>query len=192
MATTQIQESSELVFSDDPALNQYYKKIYEAMMTPLHHITEIKDNNSLYLGNKEGAGSLWNPGTHKEEEIQGAKDNLKSLNIKAIVCCRDMEPAFPNDFKYLVIPMDKDEPIEVDISEKLNKAYEFILENSKEGSVLVHCRNGCTRSASVVVFFVMKYFGVDYKTAVKTVAEKRACIDTEVFKSRIIAAAEKV
>lgn len=187
MLSHQVNIYPDLIFSEDPKEDKRLREIYVAMMTPLHHIIEIQNKNKLYLGNKEAAGSLWNPDSHQEEEILGSKERLKSLNIKAIVCCRDIQPVFPNDFKYLVIPMDYDEPVEKDISEKLTKAYEFILENSKEGSVLVHCRNGCTRSASVVTYFVMKSLGLEFEKAVKLVREKRKCINVEVFKSRLVA-----
>lgn len=165
-------------------------KLYYDWMTPIHPILDLQSNKKLFLGTKEGAGYFWNSEKGSEDINELTRDHLLTLGIKAIVCCRDLKPAFPEDFEYLIVNMDNDEPEEADISEKMKKAYEFILKKGSEGSVLVHCKNGWTRSPSVVTYFVMRSMGVGFDEAVEIVRRKRSCIDVEIFRGRLEALCE--
>jgi protein-tyrosine phosphatase len=51
--------------------------------------------------------------------------------------------------------------------------------------VLVHCNAGCTRSASVVINFLMKHCDWDYDTAHKYLFDIRSCIDTDIFETQL-------
>jgi protein phosphatase slingshot len=65
---------------------------------------------------------------------------------------------------------------------KCVKVYKFLLCGififcRKEGSkVLVHCKMGVSRSASVVIAYAMKAYNWDFKEAFEHVKQKRSCI----------------
>lgn len=52
---------------------------------------------------------------------------------------------------------------------KASKAYDFIIEafNSTNAKVLVHCHMGMSRSASIVIYYLMKSRGYNYKNALR-------------------------
>ncbi|CAD8079570.1 unnamed protein product [Paramecium sonneborni] len=106
--------------------------------------------NQLYLGNSNHAM------------------NLKALNLLGIThvvnCAKEIPNYFMNTqqdnmdiFKYFQVPvLDlEEEPI----SDHFDEAYIFINEalNQKENKVLVHCAQGKSRSATIVLMFLMRY-----------------------------------
>ena len=58
---------------------------------------------------------------------------------------------------------------------KLEVAYKFIKKNSKN-NILIHCAQGRSRSASLVVFYLMKEKGWNYDTCIKFIKEKRPSV----------------
>ena len=123
--------------------------VYRSLVTPYQKIyTDNNSGNSLYIGNQTTAG--WQP-YFCDEEIANTKKSLMNIGIKAIVCCADNIEIFPNDFKYLQIPMENN-PV-FPIRESLINAYNFISQNLLNGSVFIHCNAGVTRSASAVIFY---------------------------------------
>lgn len=61
----------------------------------------------------------------------------------------------------------------------LGEACEFIKSSlaKKDGGVLIHCHQGVSRSASVVIAFVMEEMDLDYDTALRYVREGRPKIN---------------
>ncbi len=74
--------------------------------------------------------------------------------------------------------------------EKLREAIDFIKRFSKEGKILVFCRYGRGRSASVVIGYLCS-IGFGYEQAVKQVCKKRAGVNPLPGLSRIIRMALK-
>lgn len=113
---------------------------------------------NLYVGNEF---------VSKEEEF------LNKKNIKAVVCLGCQPSNFEN-IKYHVINI-KDED-GVNIIDHLSDATEFINTNIKNGSVLVHCKAGICRSASVAIAYLIRYHNMKFIDAYHLVLEKRSII----------------
>lgn len=64
-----------------------------------------------------------------------------------------------------------------DLLKHWDDTFKYITKAKKEGSkVLVHCKMGVSRSASVVIAYAMKAYNWDFSQAWKHVKEKRNCI----------------
>lgn len=102
---------------------------------------------------------------------------LKNLQISHILTiCECLPPKFPSEFDYKVVPV-TDEP-----STRLNKYFEeatdFIKKVIEEGkNVLVHCFAGVSRSASIVIAYLMRFHSMDYNAAHKYVKARRPWIN---------------
>ncbi|KAL7714848.1 dual specificity protein phosphatase [Entamoeba marina] len=99
---------------------------------------------------------------------------LKQLGIKAILSV-GIRPHQSSEFNNLYLSMD-DVP-EAQLSSILPTSLLFIDENLKRNrSILIHCECGISRSASILIAYIMKKNGVTYKEALKTVEQKRKCV----------------
>ncbi|KAL7717988.1 dual specificity protein phosphatase [Entamoeba marina] len=99
---------------------------------------------------------------------------LKQLGIKAILSV-GIRPHQSSEFNNLYLSMD-DVP-EAQLSSILPTSLLFIDENLKRNrSILIHCECGISRSASILIAYIMKKNGVTYKEALKIVEQKRKCV----------------
>lgn len=131
---------------------------------PMHKIIE-----GLYLGNYLASSD---------------KKLLKKHGITHIlrVVREDVGDVFPSDFTYKFLEL-RDIP-EQDIKEYFAESHEFIdtaLRGSKDmkshNKVLVHCHAGVSRSATIVISYLMKrYINFSFKEAFKFVKSKRSII----------------
>jgi len=110
-------------------------------------------------------------------------ERVSDQGIRAVVCClRDMEfPAkdFSKDLKYCRVDVEdmSREPIELFFPE----ATEFIHSRvSRDQPVLVHCRAGVSRSASVVMAYLMTYQGYSLHDAFFLVRSRRSCVSPNI------------
>lgn len=88
---------------------------------------------------------------------------------------REIDNFFPGMFNYLNVRVYDDE--KTDLLKHWDKTFKYITNAKKEGSkVLVHCKMGVSRSASVVIAYAMKAYNWDYTQALKHVKDKRSCI----------------
>lgn len=78
-------------------------------------------------------------------------------------------------FNYLNVRVYDDE--KTDLLKHWDDTFKYITKARKEGSkVLVHCKMGVSRSASVVIAYAMKAYNWDFSQALKHVKDKRNCI----------------
>lgn len=108
------------------------------------------------------------------------RNQLVQLNIKFVLnTAKECVNHYPNDFHYLHCSL-LDSDVE-DISSYFDTTFAF-LENARkvDNVVLVHCFMGMSRSAAIVVAYVMKYKKWNLKTAYKFVREKRPIIDINI------------
>ncbi|XP_018332703.1 protein phosphatase Slingshot-like isoform X2 [Agrilus planipennis] len=146
----------------DMDLGEYKSFIDQEMLTILGQMdapTEIFDH--VYLG------SEWNASNYEELKKNGVRH---ILNVT-----REIDNFFPGTFDYLNVRVYDDE--KTDLLKFWDNTYKYITKAKEEGSkVLVHCKMGVSRSASVVIAYAMKAYNWDFKTAMQHVKEKRSCI----------------
>ncbi|XP_076174905.1 protein phosphatase Slingshot isoform X2 [Ptiloglossa arizonensis] len=146
----------------DMDLGEFKPFIDQEMLTILGQMdapTEIFDH--VYLGSEWNASNL--------EELQ--KNGVRHiLNVT-----REIDNFFPGMFTYLNVRVYDDE--KTDLLKHWDDTFKYITKAKKEGSkVLVHCKMGVSRSASVVIAYAMKAYNWDFSQAWKHVKAKRNCI----------------
>ncbi len=123
------------------------------------NISKITDK--LYLGNYDSAMF---------------KTNLKKLGITHILICgKDLEELYPKDFTYLTLRLD--DSFSEDILSHFSRSIEFI---DTSNIVLVHCLAGVSRSATIVIAYLMSKYKVKAKTAIEFVKNKRNLINPNI------------
>lgn len=134
----------------------------------LHAITQ-----GLYLGTEQAARSF---------------SLLKKEGITCVLSILDAPVEVPKDQikNHLWLVME-DSP-EVDIRPIAEKALSFVREARQQNQkVLVHCKMGMSRSASVMVSLVQKLLGMKPKEALAYVSQMRPVIDLNFgFKKQIL------
>lgn len=134
-----------------PAIAKMIASIFEA---PTH----IIDN--IYLGNAYNAANY---------------ETLQDSNIKHIINITNNIPNYYEDhFQYKNYVM-KDNN-ESSISEYLDDSYQFITRN-KDENVLVHCYAGSSRSASLVLYYLIKKYNMTFENANTFLKNKRNIVN---------------
>ena len=129
--------------------------LYKKDSNPIDHIID-----NIYLGDFRTADNI---------------DILKEHNITHIInCAFNLPNKFPEQITYkrLELRDETDQPI----IEKLEEAYQFIKEN-KDKNIFVHCVFGKSRSASVVIFYIMKEKKLNFNEAKNFVKNIRQIVE---------------
>ncbi|XP_070502365.1 protein phosphatase Slingshot isoform X2 [Chironomus tepperi] len=146
----------------DMDLGEFKSFIDEEMLVILGQMdspTEIFEH--VYLG------SEWNASNLEELQRNGVGH---ILNVT-----REIDNFFPGMFDYCNVRVYDDE--KTDLLKHWDNTFKYINRAKMEGSkVLVHCKMGISRSASVVVAYAMKAYNWDFSRAIQHVKEKRNCI----------------
>ncbi|XP_072485801.1 serine/threonine/tyrosine-interacting protein isoform X1 [Notamacropus eugenii] len=107
---------------------------------------------------------------------------LQKHGITHVICIRQnieanfIKPNFQQLFRYLVLDI-ADNPVE-NIIRFFPMTKEFIDGSLQTGGkVLVHGNAGISRSAALVIAYIMETFGVKYREAFTYVQERRFCIN---------------
>ena len=123
--------------------------------TPIDHIID-----NIYLGDFRTADNI---------------DMLRQYNITHIInCAFNLPNKYPDQITYKRLEL-RDEP-DQPIIERLEEAYQFIKEN-KDKNIFVHCVFGKSRSASVVIFYVMKEKKMNFQEAKNFVKNIRNIVE---------------
>lgn len=102
------------------------------------------------------------------------KEELQRLNITHVLSVGGFTPKYPNDFVYKVIDV-MDWPTE-NLKQYFPEVIEFIEQGMKAGGVLVHCLAGRSRSAAVVIAFLIARRNKTFDEAYRFVLKKRPVI----------------
>nr|XP_045605780.1 uncharacterized protein LOC123762964 isoform X2 [Procambarus clarkii] len=149
---------------EDLAMNLFKFKSYidQEMLVILGQMdaaTEIFPH--VYLGSEWNASNL--------EELQNNGVGY-ILNVT-----KEIDNFYPGTFDYLNIRVYDDEKTE--LLKHWNSTFKYISEvKNKKSKVLVHCKMGISRSASVVIAYAMKAFNMSLEEALALVKKKRTCI----------------
>jgi len=84
-------------------------------------------------------------------------------------------PQFQDTFSYMVVKVE-DAPY-INLLHVLEDVHKFIDEGLEDGSVLVHCMAGVSRSATLVISYVMKRYDLSYTDARSLVYAERNVIN---------------
>ncbi|XP_029037087.1 serine/threonine/tyrosine-interacting protein-like isoform X2 [Osmia bicornis bicornis] len=125
------------------------------------------------------------PGLYLGPYSAASRSKLQTLldhGITHIVCVRQdieanfIKPNFPDKFKYLVLNI-ADTATE-NIIQHFHKVKTFIDEGlNSGGQVLVHGNAGISRSAALVLAYVMETYGLSQTRAYAIVQQRRFCIN---------------
>lgn len=106
--------------------------------------------------------------------------DLNQFGITHILNISNTEDPYYPGIKSLFIPMyDGGSPYDGKmIDDCFSQAFDFIKEAiDAEGKVLVHCHMGISRSATIVIAYLMKTQKKTYREVIKFVQEKRPIVD---------------
>lgn len=122
--------------------------------------------DNLYIGSAFNAASF---------------DILKSHNIKLIInVTAEIRNYFPDDFLYEKLPI-FDDNVE-SIEKYLDDTYRIITEFQKDSknekkNILIHCFMGSSRSASIIINYLMKKYSWDFDTSISYMKSKREIVN---------------
>ena len=128
-------------------------------------ITSIFDNpthiiDNIYLGNAYNAANY---------------ETLRNSNIKNIINITNNIPNYYEDyFEYKNYVM-KDNN-QSSISEYLDDSYQYINRN-KDKNILIHCYAGSSRSASLVLYYLIKKYNMTFDEANTLLKNKRDIVN---------------
>jgi len=157
------------------------RKVEEELQLDLTDFKSFLDREMLtILGQMDGAtqifdhlflGSEWNASNLEELERNGIGH---ILNVT-----REIDNFFPGQFDYLNVRVYDDEATE--LLKHWDRTFKYIRRAFESGSkVLVHCKMGVSRSASVVIAYAMKVKDWDLTEALQHVKDKRGCVKPNV------------
>jgi len=125
------------------------------------HISEIEEP-WLYLGSATNA--------------KNRKELLERTHIDCIInVCTEIGNYFPEEIEYLNIQLE--DLTDQNILDKIEGAVQYLVKAKLEGKkVLVHCVQGASRSASIVIAYYMQERGLSLREAYEFVKQKRKVV----------------
>jgi dual specificity MAP kinase phosphatase len=120
-------------------------------------------------------------------------NKIQELEIKGIINVTMDKLEYHNiDINYLQIPINDN--FDVNIIDYFLEAHKFIDEHLSRGeNVLVHCQAGVSRSATIVISYIMKITKKSYIDSIDIVRKKRNKIDPNLsFISQLLLYEKKI
>ena len=145
---------------DDTIVPSAFNDMYNLFTNPTH----IIDN--IYIGNAYNAADYY---------------TLKKLGIKKIVnVSEEISNYFPSEFEYYNIKVLDNE--DGRLKPHYNKFISFTNQSNKSGdnkdnNILVHCFMGSSRSATLVVLYLMRNHHMTFEDAYKFIKNKRNIVN---------------
>ncbi|KAJ7119950.1 protein-tyrosine phosphatase-like protein [Mycena crocata] len=137
--------------------------VVKAMCIPMHQILPSTEHSgALYLGS---LAAVIDPTL------------LRTHGISRIV--QVLEPQFaPQQDDFAVYNIDISDTESTDLLPHLEPACKYI-EHALKGreNILIHCHQGVSRSASILIAYLIHTHAMTYETALAFVKGKRACVD---------------
>lgn len=100
---------------------------------------------------------------------------LSELNIRYVLMLGKGMKANFDQMVYKIIEID--DSLEENLSDYIRQALDFIAESqTNHSNILVHCVSGISRSASIVIAYIMDKYQMNYEQAHAQVKAKRAMI----------------
>jgi protein-tyrosine phosphatase/predicted kinase len=149
------------------------QEILACQLTPVQNLFIIPEKTliseilpGLYLGSQKGCNMV--------ADLERSKQQRK---VSHIITCRN-DPPRPDVSSFAWLGIDIDDVPDSKIMHFFDQTYNFI-EDAKVG-VLVHCKQGVSRSATITIAYLMRKFNVPYEAAFNFVFSKRPFIDPNV------------
>ena len=132
-----------------------FSRLVQSIFDPPSHIID-----NIYLGNSYNASNY---------------DILKELNFDIIINVTDYIPNyFENEFTYKKYDIKDDENAR--ISMILIDSYNYINRNNHK-KIFVHCYAGASRSAAIVLYYIMRRYNMSLDDANKFLLSKREIVN---------------
>eukprot|EP01062_Namystynia_karyoxenos_P041202 TRINITY_DN30006_c0_g1_i1.p1 TRINITY_DN30006_c0_g1~~TRINITY_DN30006_c0_g1_i1.p1 ORF type:complete len:356 (+),score=49.51 TRINITY_DN30006_c0_g1_i1:100-1167(+) len=131
--------------------------------------------------------SFIQPGLYLSSYLgSGAKARLQAGGVTGILCLdAELKPKHPGDFAYKSVDLQDD--LYSDIIAQIPEALDFIQQAQQQGGCLVHCEMGRSRSATMVLAWLMLRGRQDLRSAWDTVYAARPSICPNVaFKRQLL------
>lgn len=138
---------------------------YDITLVPFQQVFACSTPHELYIS---GARAARNEGLRKDCKIHailtiGAENSVNNFTARNVAS------------RYMCVGV-KDMPM-IQISRHFPRMLEFISQALQQGNVLVHCTMGVSRSATVVIAFLMKECRVGLSEAYKCLEDVRPYIN---------------
>lgn len=117
--------------------------------------------------------------------IEHNLDKIKKLGITHVISLTDFDGPTVVEVAHFgknnVYHISEEDWIETDLHKYFPSTNRFIEECiDKKGKVLIHCMEGVSRSPTIAIAFVMKYFKMTFKDALAFVKWKRRIINPNI------------
>jgi hypothetical protein len=147
---------------DNEETDEFGEVINKITNRPKDCIDASRILKNLFLGSYEHAASL--------------EDGLKLLGITHVLSIGNLDQMpskFPHKFQYLQIELDDAKSARIE--NHFEKALKFIKKalETENNNVLVHCWAGVSRSATIIMAYLIKHYCLTYTESFETVRKAR-------------------
>lgn len=164
------------ILNDNDIIDKKNKTYKNRLFTQISYLTQLEwfygepthiiDN--IYLGSAVNASHY---------------NTLKDRNIDLIInMTYEISNYFPKDFEYLNYPLydNNSQSIKNYLIESYDKIIEFQI-NNRNKNILVHCFMGASRSASVVIYYLIKKYNYTLNDAILFLQNKRKIVNPTIL-----------